>query len=212
MVLLQAGVGRAGRGLRGLVPEGLGQWAKNRGGRTRRRARARPSLDRVPAGRWSRAGAGVGHGPARLQGAFADRAQAGLARDADAFATITEAEAAAVLPDLTAQGHGDDAESGAAGLAALRRDGTWGRETRVLAFVTEEAAAMSERLRGGSEYRARVAARAGRRMARCAGLGALLLTTEAEIRYFSGFLTRFWESPEPAVVPGGAGIGRRRWR
>jgi len=28
-----------------------------------------------------------------------------------------------------------------------------------------------------------------------AGLGALLLTTEAEIRYFTGFLTRFWESP-----------------
>lgn len=28
-----------------------------------------------------------------------------------------------------------------------------------------------------------------------AGLEALLLTTEPEIRYFSGFLTRFWESP-----------------
>ncbi|MFW2543599.1 M24 family metallopeptidase [Primorskyibacter sp. 2E107] len=27
------------------------------------------------------------------------------------------------------------------------------------------------------------------------GLGALLLTTEAEVRYFTGFLTRFWESP-----------------
>ena len=27
------------------------------------------------------------------------------------------------------------------------------------------------------------------------GLSALLLTTEAEIRYFTGFLTRFWESP-----------------
>ena len=27
------------------------------------------------------------------------------------------------------------------------------------------------------------------------GLGALLLTTEVEIRYFTGFLTRFWESP-----------------
>ncbi|MEO1722540.1 MAG: Xaa-Pro peptidase family protein [Pseudomonadota bacterium] len=27
------------------------------------------------------------------------------------------------------------------------------------------------------------------------GLGALLLTTEPEIRYFTGFLTRFWESP-----------------
>lgn len=27
------------------------------------------------------------------------------------------------------------------------------------------------------------------------GLAALLLTTEPEVRYFSGFLTRFWESP-----------------
>ncbi|MEM6408216.1 MAG: Xaa-Pro peptidase family protein [Pseudomonadota bacterium] len=27
------------------------------------------------------------------------------------------------------------------------------------------------------------------------GLGALLLTTEPEIRYYTGFLTRFWESP-----------------
>lgn len=28
-----------------------------------------------------------------------------------------------------------------------------------------------------------------------AGLGALLLTTEPEVRYFTGYLTRFWESP-----------------
>ena len=28
-----------------------------------------------------------------------------------------------------------------------------------------------------------------------AGLSALLLTTEPEVRYFTGFLTRFWESP-----------------
>ncbi len=28
-----------------------------------------------------------------------------------------------------------------------------------------------------------------------AGLDALLLTTEVEVRYYSGFLTRFWESP-----------------
>ena len=28
-----------------------------------------------------------------------------------------------------------------------------------------------------------------------AGIDALLLTTEPEIRYFTGFLTRFWESP-----------------
>jgi len=43
------------------------------------------------------------------------------------------------------------------------------------------------------EYRARLA-RAQARMDE-AGLGALLLTTEPEFRYFSGFLTRFWESP-----------------
>ena len=44
-----------------------------------------------------------------------------------------------------------------------------------------------------AEYRARVA-RAQSAMA-AAGLGALLLTTEADLRYFTGFLTRFWESP-----------------
>ncbi|MDR9393945.1 MAG: aminopeptidase P family N-terminal domain-containing protein [Roseovarius sp.] len=44
-----------------------------------------------------------------------------------------------------------------------------------------------------SEFRQRVS-RAQDAMAREA-LGALLLTTEADIRYFTGFLTRFWESP-----------------
>ena len=44
-----------------------------------------------------------------------------------------------------------------------------------------------------AEYHARVR-RAQIEMAR-AGLGALLLTTEPQIRYFTGFLTRFWESP-----------------
>ena len=44
-----------------------------------------------------------------------------------------------------------------------------------------------------SEYRARLL-RAQAAMDE-AGLGALLLTTEPEFRYFSGFLTRFWESP-----------------
>ncbi len=43
------------------------------------------------------------------------------------------------------------------------------------------------------EYHARVS-RAQSMMAR-AGTAAVLLTTEAEIRYFTGFLTRFWESP-----------------
>ncbi|MBW4710010.1 Xaa-Pro peptidase family protein [Roseobacter sp. YSTF-M11] len=44
-----------------------------------------------------------------------------------------------------------------------------------------------------SEYEARVG-KAQRLMAE-AGLAALLLTTEPEVRYFTGFLTRFWESP-----------------
>ncbi|MBE9635588.1 aminopeptidase P family protein [Salipiger pacificus] len=46
---------------------------------------------------------------------------------------------------------------------------------------------------GPSEYRARLA-RAQARMA-MSGIAALLLTTEPELRYFTGFLTRFWESP-----------------
>jgi len=44
-----------------------------------------------------------------------------------------------------------------------------------------------------AEYRARLAA--AQTAMDTAGLGALLLTTEPEIRYFTGFLTRFWESP-----------------
>ncbi|QFT80678.1 putative peptidase [Roseovarius sp. THAF27] len=58
-----------------------------------------------------------------------------------------------------------------------------------------------------------------------AGLGALLLTTEAELRYFTGFLTRFWESPSrpwflvvpregppKAVIPSiGAALMGRTW-
>jgi len=44
---------------------------------------------------------------------------------------------------------------------------------------------------------AEFAARCERAQARmaAAGIGALLLTTEPEIRYFSGFLTQFWQSP-----------------
>lgn len=56
-------------------------------------------------------------------------------------------------------------------------------------------------------------------------LAALLLTTEPEIRYFTGFLTRFWESPSRpwflvvpaqgkpiAVIPGiGAALMARTW-
>jgi len=44
-----------------------------------------------------------------------------------------------------------------------------------------------------SEYRARLA-RAQRAM-NAAGIDALLLSTEADIRWFTGFLTDFWQSP-----------------
>ena len=44
-----------------------------------------------------------------------------------------------------------------------------------------------------TEYQERVG-RAQVMMAQ-SGLDALLLTTEPELRYFTGFLTRFWESP-----------------
>jgi Xaa-Pro aminopeptidase len=44
-----------------------------------------------------------------------------------------------------------------------------------------------------SEFRTRTE-RAQRLMGQ-AGLSALLLTTEPEVRYFTGYLTRFWESP-----------------
>ena len=63
------------------------------------------------------------------------------------------------------------------------------------------------------------------RLMREEGIDALLLTTEPEFRYFSGFLTRFWESPtrpwfllvpcvgEPvAVIPEiGAALMRQGW-
>ena len=44
-----------------------------------------------------------------------------------------------------------------------------------------------------AEFRGRVA-RAQAHMEK-AGLGALLLSAEADVRYFTGYLTRFWESP-----------------
>lgn len=82
---------------------------------------------------------------------------------------------------------------------------------------------MSQRGFPEAEYRARVA-QAQAAMDR-AGLAALLLTTEPEIRYFTGFLTRFWESPsrpwflilpgsgDPvAVIPSiGAALMDRTW-
>ncbi|WP_372834442.1 M24 family metallopeptidase [Puniceibacterium confluentis] len=74
-----------------------------------------------------------------------------------------------------------------------------------------------------AEYQARVA-RAQAAMAR-QDLAALLVTTEPDLRYFSGFLTRFWESPtrpwflvipghgDPvAVIPGiGQALMERTW-
>lgn len=74
-----------------------------------------------------------------------------------------------------------------------------------------------------AEFRARTD-RAQRRMA-VDGLAALLLTTEAEIRYFTGFHTLFWQSPtrpwfvilpaagKPvAIIPEiGAELMRRTW-
>lgn len=73
------------------------------------------------------------------------------------------------------------------------------------------------------EYRARLARAQGRMSNE--GLGALLLTTEPDVRYFTGFLTRFWESPsrpwflvlpvsgDPvAVIPSiGAALMRTTW-
>lgn len=53
-----------------------------------------------------------------------------------------------------------------------------------------------------SEYESRTAR--AQALMETAGLGALLLTTEADVRYFTGFLTRFWESPSRSwfvIVP-----------
>lgn len=44
-----------------------------------------------------------------------------------------------------------------------------------------------------AEFEARTARAQG--LMQAAGIEALLLSTEADIRYFTGFLTRFWESP-----------------
>jgi Xaa-Pro aminopeptidase len=74
-----------------------------------------------------------------------------------------------------------------------------------------------------SEFRDRV--RRAQTAMQAQGLEALLLTTEADVRYFSGFLTRFWESPtrpwfllvlaqgDPiAVIPAiGAALMEKTW-
>lgn len=63
----------------------------------------------------------------------------GLARDADLFVTVTDAEAGAILPRLAAQAMATT-PSGAAGIAALAEMGL-GDGARVLAIVSEEAEA-----------------------------------------------------------------------
>lgn len=74
-----------------------------------------------------------------------------------------------------------------------------------------------------AEYRARVAR--AQALMQAAALDALLLTTEADVRYVTGFLTRFWESPTRpwyvvlpasgapvAVIPSiGAALMGRTW-
>lgn len=61
----------------------------------------------------------------------------GLARDADAFATVSEREAARVLPALAERGMATT-PSGAAGVAAIAAMGL-GPEMRALAILSEEA-------------------------------------------------------------------------
>ena len=51
---------------------------------------------------------------------------------------------------------------------------------------------------GEAEYRHRLS-RAQTMMAK-AGLACLLLSTEPEVRYFTGYLTRFWGKPGASVV------------
>ncbi len=69
----------------------------------------------------------------------------GLARDADAVVTLTDAEVEAVLPGLDRMGLATT-PSGAAGVAALLESGPFrdtlalGPEARILAFLTETAA------------------------------------------------------------------------
>jgi len=66
-------------------------------------------------------------------------ALAGLARDADLFVTITDAEADAILPELAAQGAAST-QSGAAGVAAMKAMAL-PAEARVLCIISEEAEA-----------------------------------------------------------------------
>ncbi|MEO0830519.1 MAG: Xaa-Pro peptidase family protein, partial [Pseudomonadota bacterium] len=54
---------------------------------------------------------------------------------------------------------------------------------------------MTEPVRGFAEAEFRARTARAQTLMENAGLSALLLTTAAEIQYYTGFLTRFWESP-----------------
>ena len=133
----------------------------------------------------------------------------GLARDADVFLTITEEDGLAGAA-LAGEAGFPTSPSGAAGLAGVvaGRDApelALGPDARVLGDPERNGPAVTKPDRGfpKAEFQARVA-RAQALMAG-AGIDALLLTTEPEVRYFSGFLTRFWDSPTRPwflVVPG----------
>ena len=84
----------------------------------------------------------VAEGPVSVMGRLDCKAPSlialkGLARDADAFATVSEDEAAGVLPALAARGMATT-PSGAAGVAAIAAMGL-GPEMRALAILSEEA-------------------------------------------------------------------------
>ncbi|MEP3630631.1 MAG: Xaa-Pro peptidase family protein [Hyphomicrobiales bacterium] len=66
-------------------------------------------------------------------------------------------------------------------------------KTAAFYALSQSVHEMTERGFPEQEFEARTS-RAQALMAK-QGLDALLLTTEADVRYFTGFLTRFWESP-----------------
>ncbi|MEP3233438.1 MAG: Xaa-Pro peptidase family protein [Hyphomicrobiales bacterium] len=66
-------------------------------------------------------------------------------------------------------------------------------KTAAFYALSQSVHEMAERGFPEQEFEARTS-RAQALMAK-QGLDALLLTTEADVRYFTGFLTRFWESP-----------------
>src|SRR6056297_2120003 len=178
---------RVGRGGGGVVSPCLGRWPAHHRGRAQARTRPAREYSRGAPRRdeWR----SVEHGAARLQGAVVDRAQGAGTR------------CRRLCHDLGCRGGGGAAGPGGQGpcLDPLGR-GRCGGAARAGSAQGCPRAVHPQRRGGGvtrgfevAEYRARVG-RAQAEMAQ-AGLGALLLTTEPELRYFTGFLTRFWESP-----------------